>query len=117
MNRRTLILALPGAALWATTAHAQHTDRVFRIGVIGAPDTGVGGYRQFLDELRVNGFTEGQNLVVEKRQSPRARPNSAQSRRRHRRLAWRCARSMCAIPARSNMLLRRSRAIPTAVLS
>jgi putative ABC transport system substrate-binding protein len=68
MNRRTLILALPGAALWATTAHAQHTDRVFRIGVIGAPDTGVGGYRQFLDELRVNGFTEGQNLVVEKRQ-------------------------------------------------
>ncbi|HEV2551135.1 MAG TPA: ABC transporter substrate-binding protein, partial [Stellaceae bacterium] len=69
MNRRMLILALAGGALWAPPARAQQADKVFRIGflgVIGAPDTEV-GYRQFLDELRVNGFTEGQNLVVENR--------------------------------------------------
>jgi ABC-type uncharacterized transport system substrate-binding protein len=70
VNRRTLILGLPGAALLATAAHAQQTDRVFRIGflgVIGAPGTEA-PYRQFLDELHVNGFTEGRNLVVEQRQ-------------------------------------------------
>jgi putative ABC transport system substrate-binding protein len=54
----------------ATAAHAQQTDQVFRIGffgVIGAPGTEA-PYRQFLDELHVNGFTEGRNLVVEQRQ-------------------------------------------------
>jgi putative ABC transport system substrate-binding protein len=69
VNRRALILALAGAASWVTAAHAQQTERVFRVGflgVIGAPGTDV-VYRQFSDELRMNGFTDGQNLVVERR--------------------------------------------------
>ncbi len=63
------MLALAGTVLWAPTAHAQQTEKVFRVGflgVIGTPGTDV-PYREFLDELRMNGFTEGQNLFVEQR--------------------------------------------------
>ena len=69
MRRRSLMLALAGTVLWAPTAHAQQTEKVFRVGflgVIGTPGTDV-PYREFLDELRMNGFTEGQNLFVEQR--------------------------------------------------
>jgi putative ABC transport system substrate-binding protein len=71
MRRRDLIPLLAGAAAMAPlAARAQQAGKVFRIGFLGvsleAPGTAA-NYREFLDVLRENGFSEGQNIAVEYR--------------------------------------------------
>jgi putative tryptophan/tyrosine transport system substrate-binding protein len=73
MKRREFI-ALFGAAAVALplVARAQQPGKVFRVGFLGvsrdAPGTAA-NYQAFSDELRKNGFSEGQNLIVEYRRS------------------------------------------------
>ena len=64
MRRREFITALGGAAAWPLVTSAQEAGRTYRIGFLipfGRDTVSVG---QFLDELRLNGFIEGQNLSV-----------------------------------------------------
>ncbi len=71
MRRRDLIIVAGAAVVpWPLAARAQQTDKVFRIGFLGVSPNAPGvaaSYQQFLDELRENGFSEGQNIVVEYR--------------------------------------------------
>src|SRR5215471_9489755 len=70
MRRRAVIAALAAAALWPRAVRGQQAGKVFRIGFLGvgleAPGTAA-NYREFLDELRQNGFSEGQNIAIEYR--------------------------------------------------
>ena len=62
MNRREFIAALGGTAMSPLVARAQDAGRIYRLGVlIPASRASIAA---FFDELRVNGFVEGQNLVV-----------------------------------------------------
>jgi putative ABC transport system substrate-binding protein len=72
MRRREFItlIGVVATAAWSLAARAQERAKVIRIGFLGvslnAPGT-TALFQQFLDELRDNGFTQGQNLVVEHR--------------------------------------------------
>src|SRR6266702_1677873 len=73
MRRREFITFLSGAATaWPLAVRAQQPGKVFRIGFLGvsrdAPGTAA-NYQAFSDELRENGFSEGQNLIIEYRWS------------------------------------------------
>jgi putative ABC transport system substrate-binding protein len=72
VKRRAFISLLGAAAAWPFAARAQRGGKAVRIGFLGvsldAPGTAA-LYRNFLDELRENGFSEGQNLIVEYRRS------------------------------------------------
>ena len=77
VRRREFITLVGGAAVaWPMTARGQQADKVYRIGVFSSINPIMGpAYRAFLDELRVQGFIQGQNLVVDLRstdQSPAA---------------------------------------------
>jgi putative tryptophan/tyrosine transport system substrate-binding protein len=62
MHRREFIVALGGAAALPFAALAQEAGRVYRLGfLIPASRESIA---PFFDELRINGFVEGQNLVV-----------------------------------------------------
>ena len=71
MKRREFITLLGGAAAaWPLAAHAQQSDKVIRLAVLGpsrntAPSLAL--YQAFVAQLRELGFSEGQNLVVEHR--------------------------------------------------
>jgi len=63
MRRRDFIKAVTGSALaWPLAARAQEPDRTYRIGFITPASRE--SYGVLFDELRLNGFIEGQNLVV-----------------------------------------------------
>jgi putative tryptophan/tyrosine transport system substrate-binding protein len=62
MNRREFIAALGGTAMSPLAARAQDAGRIYRLGVL-IPATRA-SIAAFFDELRINGFVEGQNLVV-----------------------------------------------------
>jgi len=70
-SRREFITLLGGAAAaWPLAAHAQQSDKVIRLAVLGpsrntAPSLAL--YQAFVAQLRELGFSEGQNLVVEHR--------------------------------------------------
>ena len=70
MKRRQFIQLVGGAVAWPTTARAQRGERLRRIGLLYAsletPIT-ASGHRLFLDQLRQLGFTEGQNVKIERR--------------------------------------------------
>ena len=71
MRRRNFIALLSSAAVaWPLAVLAQQPGKVVRIGFLGvslnAPGTAA-HYQNFLDELRENGFSEGQNFIVEYR--------------------------------------------------
>jgi len=70
VRRRDFIALIGSTALWPRAAGAQQTGKVFHIGFLGvsldAPGT-AGLYHEFLDGLRENGFSEGQNIAVEYR--------------------------------------------------
>jgi putative ABC transport system substrate-binding protein len=73
MRRREFITLFGGmAAAWPLAAWAQQAGNAVRIGFLGvsldAPGTAA-LYQIFLDELRANGFNDGQNLIVEYRRS------------------------------------------------
>ena len=70
MNRREFIASIGSLALSPIAAQAQDASRVYRLGVL-IPATRA-SVEPFFDELRVNGFVEGQNLVVTGRYSVRA---------------------------------------------
>jgi len=67
MNRREFVASISGIALSPLAAHAQEAGRLYRLGVlIPASRESIA---PFFDELRINGFVEGQNLVVTGRYS------------------------------------------------
>lgn len=72
MKRREFIALFVGAAVaWPVVAHAQDAGRTYRLGIMlpfpRDSRESVGIVDALLDELRRNGFVEGQNLVVEYR--------------------------------------------------
>jgi putative ABC transport system substrate-binding protein len=72
MRRRDFITFIGGAAARPIAARGQQPAKVFRIGFLGvsrdAPGTAA-SYQVFSDKLRENGFSEGQNLLIEYRRS------------------------------------------------
>jgi putative ABC transport system substrate-binding protein len=65
MRRRDFIAAIAGsAAAWPHAAHAQEPGRVHRLGAIIPSGRQTPAIVAFFDEMRLFGFTEGQNLVV-----------------------------------------------------
>ena len=72
MRRREFIALFGGAAAaWPVAAHAQDAGRTYRLGMMfpfpREARESVGIVDALMDELRRNGFVEGQNLVVEYR--------------------------------------------------
>src|SRR5262249_40854698 len=64
MRRRDLITLLGGAAAWPLAAHAQEPGRTYRLGFLLPTARQTPQVEAFFDELRLNGFVEGKNLVV-----------------------------------------------------
>jgi putative ABC transport system substrate-binding protein len=70
MNRREFMAAIGSVAVSPLAAHAQDAGRTYRLGVL-IPATRA-SVEPFFDELRINGFVEGQNLVTTGAYSVRA---------------------------------------------
>ena len=65
IGRRELLAALGGAAVLAPlAASAQEPGRVYRLGLLIPSSRDAPAVTAFFDELRHNGFVEGQNLTV-----------------------------------------------------
>jgi putative tryptophan/tyrosine transport system substrate-binding protein len=64
MKRRAFIAALGGAAAWPLVARAQQSGRTYRLGFLIPSGRKSPWVLAFLDELRLNGFIEGQNLTI-----------------------------------------------------
>jgi putative tryptophan/tyrosine transport system substrate-binding protein len=64
IKRREFITLLGGAATWPLAARAQEPGRVHRLGAIIPVGRQTPAVVAFFDEMRLFGFTEGQNLVV-----------------------------------------------------
>jgi putative tryptophan/tyrosine transport system substrate-binding protein len=64
MRRRDFAGLIFGALTLPFAARAQEAGRVYRLGVLVPAAKDSAAIKAFFDELRLNGFTEGQNLVV-----------------------------------------------------
>jgi putative tryptophan/tyrosine transport system substrate-binding protein len=64
MKRREFITGLAGAAAWPLTASAQQPGRTYRIGFLIPSPRNRPPVAAFLDELRLHGFVENQNIEV-----------------------------------------------------
>jgi putative ABC transport system substrate-binding protein len=64
MQRRDFLGVLGGAAVWPLAARAQTPGRVYRIAYLTGSPRGLPTSLALLDELRLAGFIEGQNLTV-----------------------------------------------------
>jgi putative tryptophan/tyrosine transport system substrate-binding protein len=65
MRRREFIALLCGAAAaWPRAVRAQEAGRIYRIGFLFPPARETPAVAAVFEELRLNGFIEGQNLVV-----------------------------------------------------
>jgi ABC-type uncharacterized transport system substrate-binding protein len=65
MRRRKFITLLSGAAAaWPLAARAQEPGRIYRLGAVIPVGRQTPGVVAFFDEMRLFGFTEGQNLTV-----------------------------------------------------
>src|ERR1700686_2220894 len=65
MRRRDVLRLLGGAvASLPLKARAQQPDRTYRLGFLMPAGRQTAAVLAFFDELRVNGFIEGQNLAV-----------------------------------------------------
>src|SRR5262245_46907228 len=65
MRRRDFIALFGGAAAaWPLAARAQEAGRVYRLGFLLPTARQTPQVEAFFDELRLNGFVEGKNLVV-----------------------------------------------------
>jgi putative ABC transport system substrate-binding protein len=62
MRRREFLVVLIGTAMWPVAARAQTSGRTYRLGYLAAGRTPA--FARVLDELRLAGFIEGQNLTV-----------------------------------------------------
>ena len=72
MRRREFITLVGGAAAWPITAHAQHGTKISRIGVLtpgrsDPSDVSLTTLNAFIPALRELGYTEGQNVVIERK--------------------------------------------------
>ena len=70
MKRREFITLLGSAAAWPLATRAQQSDKLIRIGFIGASLNSSGmaaQYQAFLTELQELGFSQGRNITVEYR--------------------------------------------------
>ena len=65
--RRKFLATLGGAAAWPLAAHAQEAGRIYRLGFLTGRPRAIREYDAFFDELRRDGFIEGQNLIVDAR--------------------------------------------------
>jgi putative tryptophan/tyrosine transport system substrate-binding protein len=69
MRRRKFISLFGAAAVWPLAAHAQHTERVRRIGVLTfaaeSDQEGQSSVAAFREELRKLGWIEGRNSEIE----------------------------------------------------
>jgi putative tryptophan/tyrosine transport system substrate-binding protein len=64
MKRREFITLLSAAAAWPRAARAQEAGRTYRLGVLLPTARQTPMLDALFDELRLNGFIEGKNLVV-----------------------------------------------------
>ena len=65
MKRREFITLVGGAAVaWILAAWAQQPGRTYRLGFLIPSGRKSPWVLAFLDELRLNGFIEGQNLTI-----------------------------------------------------
>ena len=65
MNRRAFVTLVGGAAVaWPLAARAQEAGRTYRLGALIPAPRHTPAALALLDELRLNGFVEGQNLAV-----------------------------------------------------
>ena len=65
MRRREFISLVGGATLtWSLGAQAQEPDRVYRLALVLPVGRDEPAGLAFLDELRIQGFIEGKNLVI-----------------------------------------------------
>jgi putative tryptophan/tyrosine transport system substrate-binding protein len=64
MKRREFIAIVGGAAAWPLVARAQEPGRIYRLAFLVPSPRQAPATIAFFDELRRNGFSEGQNLVV-----------------------------------------------------
>jgi putative ABC transport system substrate-binding protein len=69
MKRREFISLVGGTAAWPLAARAQQQRAIPRIGLvsIGADPSNPVIFLPFLQQLRELGYTEGQNVLFEKR--------------------------------------------------
>jgi putative ABC transport system substrate-binding protein len=68
MDRRTFIYIVAGSLLVAhSLARAQQTGKVRRLGILTAGTISGGGWVVFFETLRALGWTEEQNLLIERR--------------------------------------------------
>jgi putative tryptophan/tyrosine transport system substrate-binding protein len=64
MKRREFIGLVGGALVWPLLVRAQEAGRTYRLGFLLPVARQAPAIRAFFDELRLNGFVEGQNLSV-----------------------------------------------------
>src|SRR6516162_3682345 len=64
MRRRDFITLIGGAGAWSFAARAQEPDRIYRIALVLPVGRDEPAILAFLDELRIQGFIEGKNLVI-----------------------------------------------------
>ena len=64
MRRRDFITLVGSAAVWPLTAQAQEPGRTYRLAFMIPSPRQAPATMAFFDELRRNGFIEGQNLIV-----------------------------------------------------
>ena len=75
MRRREFLAGIGGAvAGLPLAAHAQQAGRIYRVGVLATADNLImrTAYLDFVEELRKQGFIEGQNLVIEQHSTAQA---------------------------------------------
>jgi putative tryptophan/tyrosine transport system substrate-binding protein len=71
MGRRELIVALGGAAMWPLSARAQQAIKIPGIGILSPghselADSTAGLFNSFLQGLHELGYTEGQDIAIER---------------------------------------------------
>jgi len=64
MRRREFIAGVGAASAWPVVARAQQPGRIYRIGLLLPVSDDAQAILAFFDELRSNGFVQGQNLDV-----------------------------------------------------
>jgi putative ABC transport system substrate-binding protein len=67
MKRRQFITLLGGAPAWPLKARGQQAGRIYRLGILHNQGPQSPQFPPFYDELRRQGFVEGQNLIIDGR--------------------------------------------------